>query len=468
MDYSMKMLAVHRRQLRELLSDTSREQACFLVCSIAQGDDETTLLVRSVLPLDKSDLQVHAHDQLSVDPAAMLRMARKAQHLGGAICMVHTHPMCSGGVEFSRADDLGNERTFEFYSRMLPGQLNSCLVWDGPIECVAGRVYITGKEWHPLSKIECVNGEFKANFPKTINSSKWIAKEQFDRQSQLLGEKGQEILSSLRIGIIGCGGIGSVAATLLVHGGVRYFTLVDYDMIEPSNLPRIIGASPDDIRSNRHKTGIVKQYVQTHEPSAHVVELLMPVEYPSILGQLVDLDAIICCTDDTTSRAYLNQLCHQYYVPILDLGVQFGADPTSGKIVKEIGRANLMLPGTPCMCCTGQIDPAKLTIEGLTIAEQQSREREGYIAGADVSEPSMMMFNMQVTARGIQRLLEWFTGFQTVDVSVYDSFRFFGLNGEAGIKHIKKRSRDSCLFCGDSAQYAGIGDIAPMLTSPRH
>ncbi|MGD0959494.1 MAG: hypothetical protein ABSB19_06780, partial [Methylomonas sp.] len=155
----------------------------------------------------------------------------------------------------------------------------------------------------------------------------------------------------------------------------------------------------------------------------------LPVETPELLSYLINLDLIVCGTDDTTSRAYLNQLCHQFYLPVLDLGVQFGANPNTGKIVKEVGRANLMLPGTPCMCCTGQINPQQLTIEGLSDIEQQRRAEEGYITGMDVSEPSMMLFNMQVAAKGLQRFMEWVTGFRSIDCTVYDIFRFFGLGG---------------------------------------
>lgn len=79
MNYRMRMLAVHRCQLRNLLSDMSKEQACFLVCSVAQGSDETILLVREVLELSSQDLQIHAPDQLCVAPRAMLRAARRAQ-----------------------------------------------------------------------------------------------------------------------------------------------------------------------------------------------------------------------------------------------------------------------------------------------------------------------------------------------------------------------------------------------------
>jgi hypothetical protein len=48
----------------------------------------------------------------------------------------------------------------------------------------------------------------------------------------------------------------------------------------------------------------------------------------------------------------------------------------------------------------------------------------------------MMMFNMQVAARGIQILLGWFSGLQAVVRDEYDRFNFLGLSGQQGIKAV--------------------------------
>lgn len=121
MGIRMRILDAHHRLLLNLLSDMTREQACFLVCGEAgSGGDDVVLLVQEVLALAPGDFRVHESDQISLAPSAMLRIARYAQKHDGSICMVHTHPMSKGHVAFSRADDLGNERTFEFFGRMLP------------------------------------------------------------------------------------------------------------------------------------------------------------------------------------------------------------------------------------------------------------------------------------------------------------------------------------------------------------
>jgi len=45
-------------------------------------------------------------------------------------------------------------------------------------------------------------------------------------------------LAASHVAVIGCGGLGSNAATMLVRCGVRELTLIDFDVVEESNLNR--------------------------------------------------------------------------------------------------------------------------------------------------------------------------------------------------------------------------------------
>ena len=464
MNYRMRMLAAHRYQLRELLSDTTREQACFLLCSAAQGVDEAVLLVREVIALESRDLRVHAIDQLSVEPAAMMRVARRAQQSDTSVCMVHTHPGSAGSVWFSGADDWGNIRTFEFFHRLMPGRLHSCLVWDGALSVVAGRVYTASNCWHPILDLTVVNDTRRHVFTDRLPSSDCPL--QYDRQARLLGKEGQAQFSKLKIAIVGCGGISSVAAVQLVHAGVQDFDLIDFDIVDETNLPRLIGATKEDAKTEENKLNVLSRYILQHDTAATVRPYLSPVEAPELLSVLVSADAIVCGTDDTTSRAFLNQLCHQYYVPILDMGAEFVTDDF-GALRKEIGRANLMRPGTPCLACSHHLPSDVLAFEALPPHMQEEQREAGYFKGKAVPQPSMMIFNMQVAARGIQQLVSWVTGVFEVPIYLYEHIHFFGLNTSAGLKAARKRSRSSCPFCGEDAMLLGKGDGHRMLVKPR-
>ena len=312
----MRMLLAHHRQLRELLKDKRREQACFLLCSYAQGEDEIMLLINEVVPLITTDLSIHRYDQLSVSPTAMLRLARMAQKTKRAVCMVHTHPMSEGEVGFSIADDHGNERTFEFFHRMAPNLPHSCLVWDGSLTCCAGRVYQSSMSWTPIFSVSVMNDSNLHVFRESIVPHGHVnVGEEFDRQTRLLGPAGQAVISGQQLTIVGCGGIGSIAAPTLGHSGVRDFLLVDKDVEKKENLPRNLAATPADVAAHRLKVDVTERYLRDCFPDVRVKALPTVVEDGTILPALASSDCIVCCTDDTTSRAHLNQVCNRYLRP---------------------------------------------------------------------------------------------------------------------------------------------------------
>src|SRR5436189_3954865 len=71
----------------------------------------------------------------------------------------------------------------------------------------------------------------------------------YARQAVLPGV-GLEGLAKLRaatIAVAGVGGVGSSAAYYLARSGVGRIRLVDQDIVEPSNLQRVHGASQEDL-----------------------------------------------------------------------------------------------------------------------------------------------------------------------------------------------------------------------------
>ena len=66
-----------------------------------------------------------------------------------------------------------------------------------------------------------------------------ITKEQFD--AMLIERHGREVFDKLAkayVGIAGLGGLGSNIAMMLARSGVGRLLLIDFDIVEPSNLNR--------------------------------------------------------------------------------------------------------------------------------------------------------------------------------------------------------------------------------------
>lgn len=67
--------------------------------------------------------------------------------------------------------------------------------------------------------------------------------ERFDRAELILGEQKMARLHALRVIIFGVGGVGSWAAEALVRTGIGHLTMVDPDVVAPSNINRQLPAT---------------------------------------------------------------------------------------------------------------------------------------------------------------------------------------------------------------------------------
>ncbi|NMR85914.1 tRNA threonylcarbamoyladenosine dehydratase, partial [Vibrio parahaemolyticus] len=66
---------------------------------------------------------------------------------------------------------------------------------------------------------------------------------QFQRTISLLGNEKFNILQNSNVIVFGIGGVGSYAAESLVRAGLANITLVDYDVIDITNINRQIHAT---------------------------------------------------------------------------------------------------------------------------------------------------------------------------------------------------------------------------------
>ena len=68
-----------------------------------------------------------------------------------------------------------------------------------------------------------------------------------DRQVRAFGEPGQRLLRRLHFAVIGAGGTGSLVCQQLAHLGASCITVVDPDLVEETNLNRLVGSIPSDV-----------------------------------------------------------------------------------------------------------------------------------------------------------------------------------------------------------------------------
>ena len=82
-----------------------------------------------------------------------------------------------------------------------------------------------------------------------------------DRQS-FLGEASEQIIKATTVGLVGLGGGGSHVVQQLAHIGVERYVLVDPDVIEESNLNRLVGGTLVDVAARAEKAAIAERVIR--------------------------------------------------------------------------------------------------------------------------------------------------------------------------------------------------------------
>jgi adenylyltransferase/sulfurtransferase len=122
-----------------------------------------------------------------------------------------------------------------------------------------------------------------------------------------VGEEGQTKLKSASVLIIGAGGLGSPVALYLAAAGVGRMGLVDFDVVDESNLQRQIIHSTNDV--GRLKLESAREKILGINPHVHVETFEMQLTSNHALDVVRDYDIIVDGTDNFPTRYLVNDAC---------------------------------------------------------------------------------------------------------------------------------------------------------------
>ncbi len=124
---------------------------------------------------------------------------------------------------------------------------------------------------------------------------------------------GQTAFANARVLVIGLGGLGSPVAIYLGAAGVGHLRLVDFDHVDLSNLQRQVIHRQDGIGEN--KAASAKAALAKLNPLITVETVEQRVE--DWEAQIKDMDIVVDCTDNFTTRFAINQTCFYQKKPLV-------------------------------------------------------------------------------------------------------------------------------------------------------
>jgi len=164
-----------------------------------------------------------------------------------------------------------------------------------------------------------------------------------------LGAAGQEALARSRVLLVGCGGLGTVAAEILTRAGVGRLTIADRDYIEESNLQRQALFTEADLSAGLPKAVAAVRHLRGINGRVQLEERVLDVNAGSIPSLVPGHDLIVDGTDNFETRFLLNDASLKWNVPWV-----------YGACVGAYGMCLAFIPGvTPCLrCVLEQLPPA--------------------------------------------------------------------------------------------------------------
>ncbi len=169
------------------------------------------------------------------------------------------------------------------------------------------------------------------------------------------GIEGQERLLASRVLIVGVGGLGSPVAMYLASAGVGTLLLADHDTVEISNLQRQIIHTSDRLGMLKAESG--RRAIHALNPSTRVETLLNRMDDASLSQAIAQVDLVVDCTDNFSTRHAINRACVHHRVPLV-----------SGAAVRFDGQISVFDPRNEASPCYHCLFPEAQDVEAVNCA----------------------------------------------------------------------------------------------------
>ena len=178
-----------------------------------------------------------------------------------------------------------------------------------------------------------------ASLPPLVEPAAELSKDEVGRYSRHLiipdvGMDGQKRLKNAKVLVIGAGGLGSPALLYLAAAGVGTLGIVDFDVVDESNLQRQVIHGQSDI--DKPKAVSAKESIQEINPYVEVRLHQVRLEADNVLEIFGQYDLIVDGTDNFATRYLVN-----------DAAVLLGKPYVWGSIYRFEGQASVFWEAAP-------------------------------------------------------------------------------------------------------------------------
>jgi molybdopterin/thiamine biosynthesis adenylyltransferase len=155
-----------------------------------------------------------------------------------------------------------------------------------------------------------------------------------------IGAAGVERIRRSSFAIIGVGAVGAAAAEMAVRAGVSRLTLVDRDVVEPSNLSRQFLFDEADAAEVAPKAAAAARRLSSIDSTADIRGVVVDLSHENALALLRGHDVLFDASDNFETRLLVS-----------DAGRSLGVISVYAACVGDEGVVTVSRTGTPCLRC---------------------------------------------------------------------------------------------------------------------
>lgn len=426
------------------------EAGAFLLIRAGRSATGARLIVERVLLPPEGALERQGHDVLRPSGQWLSSVIGSAIEARCGLGFIHSHPNIHHPPVLSAVDW---DTSIEWSKSITPmlGAPFASLVWSP--KGVTGVMFTTDAPDTPLDLDRAESlGDGTVEVLHPVNRQFKNEAELDDRQIRALTSLGNKQVRDFVVGVIGAGGTGSPLAEQLVRMGVAEVVVIDPDVLDDrSNLRRVVGSRPSDLGAK--KAEVVGRHLKSLLLSTSVTVVPFDVRSENAMRRLLDCDIVVSTTDTQSSRAFLNQIAYQYYLPVVDVGVRIGT-AVSGIVSGMPVEVRTLLPDNGCLWCRkGVLDSQIIYEENLPTEEREKLAVEGYVQGFGMHQPSLTPLNYLASTLALLTLIRLYSGHPLPSAStVFDGWEQY--------VHPLRADVDSECVC---KSWRGKGDDLPIV-----
>jgi len=163
----------------------------------------------------------------------------------------------------------------------------------------------------------------------------------YNRQLRIpeFGEAGQKRLKRSHVLIAGIGGLGCASATYLTAAGVGRITLIDFDVVELSDLNRQVLYCEEDM--GEKKVIVAQRKLSKLNGTIEIIPIFAQISKENVLSMIKGAQVVLDGLDNSATRLIVNSACVQHRIPYIYGGVS-----------RLRGMLTTIVPGkTACLAC---------------------------------------------------------------------------------------------------------------------